>query len=93
MRVLHPHHAFALAYACKTRCCCSCCPQKRQLLYGEWVEENVLAPVPHWLYVFTIPRLIGKIYEADPLECPRGYLKRCTAREAYRLSYPANHPR
>jgi hypothetical protein len=28
------------------------------LLYGEGVEENVLAPVPHRQYVFTVPRLV-----------------------------------
>ncbi len=28
------------------------------LLYGEWVEQNVLAPVPHRQYVFTVPRLL-----------------------------------
>ena len=28
------------------------------LAYGEWVEANVLAPVPHRQYVFTVPRLL-----------------------------------
>jgi hypothetical protein len=28
------------------------------LLYGEWVEGNVLEPVPHRQYVFTVPRLL-----------------------------------
>ena len=28
------------------------------LLYGEWVEEHVLAPVAHRQYVFTVPRLL-----------------------------------
>ena len=53
-----PHHGFAriycdacghdylLAYSCKTRYFCPSCHQKRVLLYGDWVEENVLAPVP-----------------------------------------------
>ncbi len=26
------------------------------LLYGDWVEANVLAPVPHRQYVFTVPK-------------------------------------
>jgi hypothetical protein len=30
----------------KTRCFCLSCHQKRMLIYGEWVEEEVLAPVP-----------------------------------------------
>jgi len=65
-----PHHGFAriycdacghdilLAFSCKTRYFCPSCHQKRVLLYGEWVEENVLAPVPHRQYVFTVPRLL-----------------------------------
>jgi hypothetical protein len=44
------------------------------LLYGEWVEQHVLAPVAHRQYVFTLPRLRRpifarrrKVHEADPL--------------------------
>ena len=40
-------HEFLLAYSCKTRYFCPSCHQKRVLLYGEWVEQNVLAPVAH----------------------------------------------
>ena len=61
-----PHHGFAriycdacghdylLAFSCKTRYFCPSCRQKRTLLYDEWVEETVLAPVPHRQYVFTV---------------------------------------
>ncbi|MGH8196279.1 MAG: transposase zinc-binding domain-containing protein [Woeseiaceae bacterium] len=53
------HHGFArlycdqcgrdhlLAYSCKTRYFCPSCHQKRMLAYAEWVEDHVLAPVPH----------------------------------------------
>jgi hypothetical protein len=66
-----PHHGFArvycdayylLAYSCKTRYFCPSCHQKRVLLYGEWLEENVLEPVPHRQYVFTLPRLLRPIF-------------------------------
>jgi len=69
-----PHHGFAriycdacghdilLAFSCKTRYFCPSCHQKRVLLYGEWVEENVLAPVPHRQYVFTVPRLLRPLF-------------------------------
>jgi len=30
----------------------------RVLLYGEWVEQHVLAPAPHQQHVFTVPRLL-----------------------------------
>ncbi len=32
------------------------------LLYSEWVEKTVLAPVPHRQYVFTLPRLVRHIF-------------------------------
>jgi hypothetical protein len=47
---------------CKTRYFCPSCHQKRVLLYGEWIEENVFAAVPHRQYVFTPPRLLGGCY-------------------------------
>ena len=36
-------HDLLLAFSCKTRYFCPSCHQKRVLLYGEWVEENVRA--------------------------------------------------
>ncbi|HEY5636504.1 MAG TPA: transposase [Burkholderiales bacterium] len=69
-----PHHGFAriycdrcrhtciLAFSCKARYFCPSCHQKRVLAYGEWVEANVLAPVPHWQYVFTVPRLLRLMF-------------------------------
>ncbi len=69
-----PHHGFAriycdacehdylLAFSSKTRYFCPSCHQKRVLLYGEWVEENVFARVPHRQYVFTLPRLVRHIF-------------------------------
>lgn len=65
-----PHHGFArvycpqcrhdylLAFSCKARYFCPSCHQKRALAYGDWVEANVLAPVPHRQYVFTVPRIL-----------------------------------
>ena len=32
------------------------------LLYGEWVEANVLAPVAHRQYVFTVPKLLRPVF-------------------------------
>ncbi|MCC6610046.1 MAG: transposase [Burkholderiales bacterium] len=55
-------HDYLLAYSCKTRYFCPSCHQKRVLLYGEWVEQNVLEPVPHRQYVFTLPRLLRPIF-------------------------------
>jgi transposase-like protein len=54
-------HACILAFSCKARYFCPSCHQQRVLAYGEWVESNVLAPVPHRQYVFTLPRLLRPI--------------------------------
>ena len=55
-------HAYLLAFSCKARYFCPSCHQKRVLAYGEWREANVLAPVPHRQYVFTIPRMLRPIF-------------------------------
>lgn len=51
-------HDYLLAFSCKTRYFCPSCHQKRMLAYGDWVEEEVLLPVPHRQYVFTLPKLL-----------------------------------
>jgi len=28
------------------------------LIYGEWVEKEVLAPVPHCQYLFAVPKIV-----------------------------------
>lgn len=55
-------HDYLLAYSCKTRYFCPSCHQKRMLTYGEWLEDNVLAPVPHRQYVFALPKLIRPFF-------------------------------
>ena len=55
-------HGYILAFSCKARYFCPSCHQKRVLAYGEWVEANVLAPVPHRQYVFTVPRLLRPLF-------------------------------
>ena len=55
-------YACILAFSCKARYFCPSCHQKRVLAYGEWVEANVLAPVPHRQYVFTVPRLLRPLF-------------------------------
>ena len=32
------------------------------LAYGEWLEDNVLAPAPHRQYVFALPKLIRPFF-------------------------------
>jgi hypothetical protein len=39
----------------------------RALILGHRLINEVLSPVPHRQWVFTIPK---RLYEVDPLECP-----------------------
>jgi hypothetical protein len=86
-------HDYLLAYSCKTRYFCPSCHQKRVLLYGEWVEQNVLAPVPHRQYVFTVPRLLRPGFGRH--RAWLGELCRIAARllvEAYAEALPGARP-
>jgi len=63
------------------------------LIYGEWVEEAVLAPVPHRQYVVTVPEVLrGTFHQRHRL----GELCRIIGRmltEAYRAADPDGQPR
>ncbi len=63
------------------------------LLYGDWVEENVLAPVPHRQYVFTVPKLLRPIFGRH--RAWLGELCRIAARmlvDAYAEALPGARP-
>ncbi len=47
------------SFSCKARYFYPSCHQKRMLAFGEWVEANVLSPVPHPQYVSTVPKDIS----------------------------------
>jgi len=49
-------HEMFVAFSCKQRCTCPSCHQKRTLLTGIHVSEDVCAPVAHRQVVFTIPK-------------------------------------
>ncbi|MGB8437289.1 MAG: hypothetical protein WCE38_23845, partial [Burkholderiales bacterium] len=63
------------------------------LLYGEWVEEQVLEPVAHRQYVFTLPRLLRPLFGRH--RAWLGELCRIAARlliEAYAEAVPGARP-
>ena len=63
------------------------------LLYGEWVEQNVLAPVAHRQYVFTLPKLLRPIFSRH--RAWLGELCRIAARlltDAYTAAAPGARP-
>lgn len=62
-------------------------------MYGEWVEQNVLAPVAHRQYVFTLPKLLRPIFSRH--RAWLGKLCRIAARllaDAYTAAAPDARP-
>ena len=57
---------YLLAFSCKTTCFCPSCHQKRALLFAEWVDTEVLKPVVHRQYTFTIPRVLRGLFQREP---------------------------
>ena len=56
-RVLCPdcHHEYLLTFSCRGRWFCPSCHAKKVILFGQHLRDNVLYPVPHRQYVFSIP--------------------------------------
>ena len=51
-------HEFFVGFSCKQRCICPSCSQKRTVLFGAHVAEDVCLGVPHRQFVWTIPKRI-----------------------------------
>ena len=49
---------FIAPFACRARNLCPSCEKKRSLLWAEWLQQEVLEPVPHRHLVLTMPRLL-----------------------------------
>ena len=78
--------------SCKTRFFCPSCAEKRTLIWGEWVKENVLKNVAHRQLVFTIPKVLRKLFYKDRLllaELAR--YAAATILELYGAIFPDNH--
>ncbi len=45
-----------LAFSCKCRYFCPSCHAKRLALWGLWLEETLLADVPHRQVVLAVPK-------------------------------------
>jgi hypothetical protein len=44
-------------FSCRGRSFCPSCEKKKQLLWAEWLQKEVLEPVPHRHVVLTMPHL------------------------------------
>ncbi|MCH7664876.1 MAG: transposase zinc-binding domain-containing protein [Acidobacteria bacterium] len=51
-------HEFLIAFSCKLRGLCPSCHQKRELLWADWAEVELLEDVAHRQVVFTIPKRV-----------------------------------
>ena len=51
-----------VAFSCRGRSFCPSCEKKKQLLWAEWLREQLLAPVPYRHIVLTIPRLLRPLF-------------------------------
>ncbi|HYR45866.1 MAG TPA: transposase [Thermoanaerobaculia bacterium] len=49
-------------FSCRGRSFCPSCEKKKQLLWAEWLQKEVLEPVPHRHVVLTMPRLLRGIF-------------------------------
>jgi len=49
-------HEYLLAFSCKGRYFCPSCHAKRLARWTLWLDETLLAPVPHRQVVLTIPK-------------------------------------
>ena len=65
VRCLSCADEYLLAFSCKGRYFCPSCHQKRVLSFAEWVTQEVLQPVPHSQYVFTIPKMLRYYFKHD----------------------------
>ena len=54
--------SYLIPYSCRGRSFCPSCEKKRSMLWAEWLQKEVLAPVPHRHVVMTMPRLLRGIF-------------------------------
>jgi hypothetical protein len=80
------HEEHLLAFSCRTRNFCPSCQAKRAILFSEKLSSEILAPVPHRHWTFSIPRVLRGLFERE--RSLLGLLSR-TAYEAVRLSFQA----
>jgi hypothetical protein len=76
---------FRVALSCKRRGFCPSCHAKRAVLWAEWLTAEVLAPVEHHQWVFTVPKRLRLFFLYDRRLL--GALSRCaweTVRDLYR---------
>ncbi|MEA1897405.1 MAG: transposase zinc-binding domain-containing protein [Bacteroidota bacterium] len=59
------HHSYLLAFSCRGRWFCPSCHAKKVILFGEHLRHEILYPVPHRQYVFSIPKILRVYFKYD----------------------------
>jgi hypothetical protein len=54
-----------LAFSCRGRWFCPSCHAKKVVQFGLHLRENILYPVPHRQYVFSIPIILRTYFKYD----------------------------
>lgn len=62
---------FLLSFSCKGRWFCPSCHSKKVIQFAEHLRDNILYPIPHRQYVFSIPIMLRIYFKYD-----RGLLSR-----------------
>jgi hypothetical protein len=52
-------------FSCKSYLLCPFCAQKRTLLVGEYLSEDLLLTLPHRQFVWTIPKVLHVVFRHD----------------------------
>ncbi len=52
-------------FSCKVFHLCPSCSQKRTLLFGEYMNEQLLLRLPHRQFVFTVPKVLRVFFRHD----------------------------
>jgi ribosomal protein S27E len=59
------HHEYLLSFSCRGRYFCPSCHAKKVIQFATHLQENVLYPVPHRQYVFSIPKILRRYFYYD----------------------------
>ena len=58
-------HEYLLVFSCRGRWFCPSCHAKIVIQFGKRLKEEILYPVPHRQYVFSIPIILRHFFKYD----------------------------
>jgi hypothetical protein len=67
---------FLVAFSCKGRGLCPSCAAKRAAAFAAFLHEEVLEPVGHAQWVFTVPKMLRLLLPSPPRATGRSQPRR-----------------